>query len=272
MAESKTSSTGTIVAVITLLMGLGVAYGFSKDLLPEVVTEHGHGIDRTINYLLKTTGAVYLIAHIALAVFILKYSKDVPRSGAAVPHKTEVKFALVPVLIMMVISEVGVLVVGLPVFSQIYGEAPENAFQVEVVGKQFEWLVRYPGPDGVFGETDPELIHESQNPLGLVKKDEAARDDIVKRGIVNVPVDRATVVHLRSIDVIHSFTVPLFRTKQDSMPGFTARTVFVPEMTGEFELACAELCGLGHYRMQGKIVVRTEEELEKWLSEQEPWL
>ncbi len=176
------------------------------------------------------------------------------------------------VFLMMAISEIGVLVVGLPVFSQIYGEAPEDAFEVEVVGKQFEWLVRYAGPDGVFGRVDPELVHDSRNPLGLDKGDQAAKDDIVKRGVVTIPVDRTTVIHLRSLDVIHSFTVPLFRVKQDMLPGFTARTMFIPERTGEFELACAELCGLGHFRMQGKIVVKSEESLAQWLSEQEPWL
>jgi cytochrome c oxidase subunit 2 len=62
------------------------------------------------------------------------------------------------------------------------------------------------------------------------------------------------------------------RVKQDTVPGFTAFTQFTPEVTGPFELACAELCGLGHYRMQGTILVESEEDFEQWLSKQEPWL
>jgi len=105
-----------------------------------------------------------------------------------------------------------------------------------------------------------------------VKSDAAARDDIVVRGQLHIPVDRMSIVRLRSLDVIHSFTVPLFRTKQDTLPGYTAYTQFTPEKEGTFELACAELCGLGHYRMQGTVTVQSEEDLAQWLSEQEPWL
>ena len=272
MEDSRKSPLAPLVAGVLLLVGLAIAFGFSRGWLPEVATKHGRGIDRTIRYLLITTGVLYLVGHFALAFFVLRYSKDKPQPRARMPHKVEFRMALIPVLLMMAISEAGVLVVGLPVFGQIYGDAPEDAFEVEVVGKQFEWLVRYPGPDGVFGRVDAELVNDQRNPLGLDKADEAARDDIVKRGVVMIPVDRTTVVLLRSLDVIHSFTVPLFRTKQDTLPGFTARTMFVPEKIGEFELACAELCGLGHYEMKGKVIVNTEEDLEQWLSEQEPWL
>jgi cytochrome c oxidase subunit 2 len=261
-----------ITAVATLIAGLLVAYGFSKEWLPEVATAHGKGIDRTIHYLLISTGVIYILAHFVLAYFIWTFSRDVPRKEAIKEHKTELKIALIPVFLMMAISEVGVLVIGLPVFGQVYGEAPEDAFEVEVTGKQFEWIVRYPGPDGVFGETDPEEVHEPRNPVGLVRSDPAAKDDIVKRGVVTIPVDRTCVVRVRSMDVLHSFTVPLFRTKQDALPGFTGRTMFVPEKLGTFELACAELCGLGHYRMQGTVVVKTQEDFEQWLTEQEPWL
>ena len=272
MHARESSSSAPILAGGLLLVGLLTAYGFSLGWLPEVATAHGKGIDRTIHYLLVTTGILYIVAHLVLSYFVLKYTRDKPQRNAKVPHKTEFKAALLPVFLMMAISEVGVLAIGLPVFGEIYGEPPEDAFEVEVVGKQFEWLVRYPGPDGIFGRVDAELVHDSRNPLGLDKKDVAAKDDIVRRGVVAIPVNRSCVVRLRSLDVIHSFTVPLFRTKQDTLPGFTATTMFLPEKTGEFELACAELCGLGHFRMQGTVVVKTEEEFNQWLGEQEPWL
>jgi cytochrome c oxidase subunit 2 len=272
MARHKNAAFAPLVAGALLLVGLAAIYGFARGWLPESASVHGKGIDRTIHYLMYTTGALYLAGHVALAYFVWKYSKDQPQPGAVVPHRTEFKVALVPVAMMMAISEVGVLVIALPVFGQVYGDAPKDAFEVEVVSKQFEWLIRYPGADGVFGKVDPALVHEARNPIGLDKKDPAAKDDIVKRGVLTLPVERASVVHLRSLDVIHSFTVPLFRVKQDALPGFTATTMFTPERVGTFELACAELCGLGHFRMQGKVEIKTASEMSQWLSEQEPWL
>lgn len=272
MEKAKNAAGIRFLAVVLLLMGLAVVFGFAQGWLPEVHTSHGKGIDRTIRYLMVSTGILYVVSHFALSYMMFQYAKDEPRANAKLNKKLEAKVAIVPVVLMMAVSEVGVLVMGLPVFGEVYGDAPEDAYEVEVVGKQFEWLVRYPGPDGIFGQVRADLVHDSRNPLGLDKKDPAAKDDIVARGIVNIPVDRTTVVHLRSLDVIHSFTVPLFRVKQDTLPGFTARAMFKAETEGTFELACAELCGLGHYRMQGKVVVKTEEDLAQWLSEQEPWL
>jgi len=272
MASGKSRGFGLFFAIVTVAIGVAVAWGFSRGWLPEVASEHGKGVDGVIHYLMWSTGVLFLVGHLALGYFIFKYSKDQAQANAAVSHRTEAKAAIAPVLAMMAVSEIGVLVVGLPVFDEIYGEAPADAITIEVVGKQFEWLVRYAGPDGVFGKVDPKLVHDSRNPLGLDKKDPAAKDDIVKRGVVTIPVDKTCVVNLRSHDVIHSFTVPFFRTKQDTLPGFTARTKFVPTKEGQFELACAELCGLGHYRMQGKVVVMNNEDYEKWLSEQESWL
>ncbi len=252
--------------------GLAMGIGFSLGWLPEANSAHGHGIDRVINYLLVTTGILFLSGCYVLGKFVMRYGRGEAQPNSKVSAKAEAAWAIVPVILMCAISEVGVLATGLPVFTQIYGEPEEGFNEVEVVGKQFEWLVRYPGPDGVFGEVDHAKVHDLRNPVGLVKEDPAAKDDIVVRGMVHVPVDRMTVVRLRSLDVLHSFTVPLMRVKQDTVPGFTAFTQFTPEVTGPFELACAELCGLGHYRMQGTILVESEEDFEQWLSKQEPWL
>jgi cytochrome c oxidase subunit 2 len=182
----------------------------------------------------------------------------------------EWRWAVVPVLVMCVLAEGGVLIVGLPAFREMYVETPKDPYVVEVVAKQFEWLVHYPGPDGQFGAWRAELVRDSSNPLGLDKKDPAVKDDVWVRGQLHLPVDRPVVVRLRALDVIHSFTVPQFRVKQDVIPGFLGRTQFEPTKSGEFELACAELCGLGHYRMRGFITVQPQTEVDKWLSEQDP--
>jgi cytochrome c oxidase subunit 2 len=172
---------------------------------------------------------------------------------------------------MAVIAEVGVLALGLPTWMEVYGEAPEDALVVEVVGKQFEWIIRYPGKDGKFGEASPELVNDARNPLGLDRKDPAARDDVVLRGNLHLPEGRPVSVRLRSHDVLHSFTVPHFRIKQDLVPGFTTSTLFTPTRSGSYEIVCAEVCGLGHYRMRGMAIVEPAGDFEKWLAEQPGW-
>jgi cytochrome c oxidase subunit 2 len=268
---SRTSALAlTVLFVVTMVL---VAWGFrSHDgWLPSLASSHGASIDAVIHYLLGATGILFVAGHLVLAGFVWKYSSPERRDSTEVSSKVEWRWALVPVLLMCVVAEGGVLIVGMPAFTEMYGDAPEDALTIEVVGKQFEWLVHYPGPDGVLGACLPEKVNDSRNPIGLDKKDPASKDDIVTRGRLNLPVDRTVVLRLRALDVIHSFTVPNFRVKQDLIPGFWGRTQFRPTVTGKYELACAELCGLGHFRMQGTVTVQTPEEFETFLSEEEPW-
>jgi cytochrome c oxidase subunit II len=145
---------------------------------------------------------------------------------------------------------------ALSLWAHVMGPAPADAFVVEITGQQFAWNVRYPGPDGIFGRTDPKLINPSAfNFIGLDKDDPAAQDDIVLQNQLVLPEGRPVRVRLRSLDVIHSFFLPNFRVKQDAMPGMTTETWFIPKQAGEYEIACAEHCGLGHYRMRGALFV-----------------
>lgn len=259
------------LAALFVVTALLIAFGFATEgRLPELASRHGASIDAVIRYLLIATGILFLLGHGVLAVFVLRYAGSGPRGSPHASARTEWRWALVPVLVMCVLAEGGVLIVGLPAFAEMYGDAPEDAFVVEVVGKQFEWLVHYPGPDGELGACKAELVNDARNPIGLDRKDAAAKDDIWTRGQLHLPVGRMALVRLRALDVIHSFTVPQFRVKQDLIPGFLGRTQFVPTRSGSFELACAELCGLGHYRMRGFIEVQEEGELAKWLSDQDP--
>jgi cytochrome c oxidase subunit II len=138
--------------------------------------------------------------------------------------------------------------------------------QIEVTGAQFQWYFRYPGPDGVFGHTDAAKFADpaAGNPLGLDPADPAARDDIVSSVMV-VPVGRPVQLHLRAQDVVHSLFIPAMRFKQDTVPGMEIHTQITPTKAGDYEIACAELCGLGHYRMRAVVRVVSEEGFEKWL-------
>jgi cytochrome c oxidase subunit II len=155
--------------------------------------------------------------------------------------------------------------------SERFRPAAPGAVQVEVTGMQFQWYFRYPGPDGKFGATNPELIDPSaggESALGLDPSDAASKDDVVT-GTMYVPVNREVEVILRAHDVIHSFFVPAMRFKQDAVPGLAIHMHFTPITTGDYEIACAELCGMGHYKMHGMLKVVSQEEYDKWLAARE---
>jgi cytochrome c oxidase subunit 2 len=159
---------------------------------------------------------------------------------------------------------------------------PENqSLVVNLTPEQFAWNARYAGPDGVFGRTDIKLIDLQSNPLGVDRSDPAAKDDVTTVNQVYLPVNKPIIVNLRSKDVIHSFNVPEFRVKQDAIPGLTIPIWFIPNVTTaemrqrtgnpqfQYEIACAQLCGLGHYRMRGFVTVLSTEEFQKWMDDEQ---
>ena len=146
--------------------------------------------------------------------------------------------------------------------------AESQAVVVKVVAEQFAWNVQYPGPDGKFGRTDIKLV-SADNPLGLDRSDPNAKDDITTINQLNLPVDRPILVHLSSKDVIHSFGLYEMRVKQDAIPGMTIPVWFIPNRVGEYEIACSQLCGLGHFRMRGFITIQSAADYQKWYDDQE---
>ena len=182
-------------------------------------------------------------------------------------------------------SEIGVAVVeavlligfAIPLWAARVDERPpeSESVVVQVTGEQFAWNMHYPGPDGVFGQTDIHLIDLQTNPLGLDRSDPAAMDDVTTLNQLYLPVDTPIILMLKTKDVIHSFGVPELRVKQDAIPGLTVPMWFVPTVTTadmrtqkgnpdfQYEIACAQLCGLGHYRMRGFVTVETAEEFQQ---------
>jgi cytochrome c oxidase subunit 2 len=146
--------------------------------------------------------------------------------------------------------------------------AESEATVVRVVAEQFAWNIHYPGPDGKFGRTDIKLV-SADNPLGLDRTDPNAKDDITTINQLNLPVDRPVLVHLSSKDVIHSFGLYEMRVKQDAIPGMTIPVWFIPNRIGEYEIACSQLCGLGHFRMRGFITIQSAANYQKWFDDQE---
>jgi cytochrome c oxidase subunit 2 len=165
-------------------------------------------------------------------------------------------------------AEVALLVLfSIPVWSRRVDALPAEAEStvVRVVAEQFAWNVHYPGADGVFGRTRIQLVNPD-NPLGLDRRDPAGRDDITTINRLNLPVDRPVIVHLSTKDVIHSFGLPQMRIKQDATPGIVQPVWFTPTQTGEWDIACSQLCGLGHFRMRGVYAIQTQEQFAAWLA------
>jgi cytochrome c oxidase subunit 2 len=184
--------------------------------------------------------------------------------------------------VAIVIAEM-VLLVGyaIPAWAKRVKQFPaeSEATVVRVVGEQFAWNMQYPGADGKFGRTDIKLV-SSDNPLGLDRSDPNAKDDITTINQLNVPVDRPVLVQLSSKDVIHSFGQYEMRVKQDAIPGLQIPVWFIPTVTTtamrqkigkpdfEYEIACSQLCGLGHFRMRGYVTVQTADDYQKWMADQ----
>jgi cytochrome c oxidase subunit 2 len=139
---------------------------------------------------------------------------------------------------------------------------------VRIVGEQFAWNIHYPGPDGRFGRTDIRRV-TADNPLGLDRTDPNAKDDITTINQLFLPENRPAIVQLSSKDVIHSFGLIEMRVKQDAIPGMTMPVWFIPTRRGDYEIACSQLCGLGHFRMRGFVTIQSEAEFRKWLDDQE---
>jgi cytochrome c oxidase subunit II len=144
--------------------------------------------------------------------------------------------------------------------------SPQQSVVVRVVAEQFSWNVHYPGADGTFGRTSLDLV-SSDNPLGLDRGDAAAKDDITTINELHLPIDRPVIVYLSSKDVVHSFGLPQMRIKQDAIPGLVQPVWFTPSRIGQWEIACSQLCGLGHYRMRGFYSVQSASAFDEWVAQ-----
>lgn len=223
------------------------------------------GLDSLYYWILGITGVAYIVVQLLLGYLIWKFSDRPGAKGLYWhdSHKMEVGWTVGTAAVL-----IPIVMVGLNLWSGVYSPPPADAVEVEVVGAQFQWDMRYPGPDGVFGRVNPALI-SLENPLGIDPNDPASADDFSLTNQLGLPVNRPVVLHLRSKDMQHSFFLPRHRVKQDLQAGMSILTWFVPTEVGEFEIACAELCGLGHYRMRAFLTVMEPGDYQNWLVEQQ---
>jgi cytochrome c oxidase subunit 2 len=215
-------------------------------------------------------GIVFVAAQGALGLFVWQY-RDRPDAKKVEYSHGNIKLEVVWTVLTAVLF-VGLNLMGSNVWArERFAPAEAGSVPVEVTGMQFAWYFRYPGPDGKYGATSAKLMDPSaggEAAVGLNTSDPAAKDDVVT-GTMYLPVDREVDLSLRAVDVIHSFFVPQLRFKQDTVPGLNIHMHIRPTAIGEYEIACAELCGLGHYKMHGMVHVVSQEDFDKWLAARE---
>ncbi len=215
-------------------------------LMPETVSTFGPALDHMYYVILWITGIVFFATEITLLVFLVKYRHKEGRKAEYIhgSNKAEVIWTAIPFVIVM-----GLAFYSKGLWDEIRDPAriPADAYPIHVMGAQFEWTATYAGSDGQFGTSD----------------------DFASLNALHIAVDQPVVVQLEAEDVIHSFFLPEFRVKQDAVPGMTTPVWFEATRTGEFTLACAELCGLGHYRMGGTVIVHSQADFQDWLAEQQ---
>jgi cytochrome c oxidase subunit 2 len=212
--------------------------------LPRNVSPEGAEIDSLFYIILWITGGVFVLTQLLLVYYLFRYEAVHCKLPVRYTHgifKLEVGWTLVT----------GVVLVFLAFYSQfevwdkLYAEQPKDpGVEVEVLGRQFEWRLRYPGADGQLGTAD----------------------DIFHVNDLHVPVGEPVLVWLKAEDVLHSFYLPNFRVKQDLVPGMKIPIWFTPSEVGQFDLYCTELCGWGHYTMTGRLTVETDEQFAEWLA------
>jgi len=251
------------VVLILLVVGSLVFHFLSPWTFTEIATQWSL-IDTTVDITFIVCGIVFVLVNLFTAYCVIKFRHRPGHKAHYEPesHKLEI--------FLTVFTSIGValmLAPGLVAWGD-FVRVPEGAMQVEALGRQWHWSYRFPGEDGVFGNTDVRQM-SPDNPLGVDPADGAGQDDvIVSQPILHLPLGQDTHLLLRSTDVLHNYTVPQFRVKMDLVPGMVTYQWFTPTVIGTYEVLCEELCGVGHFAMRSKVVVDSVEDFADWLDAQ----
>lgn len=240
--------------------------------MPANASAHGYELDRISVYVHWLM--LFLFLGWGLYFIYVLYRFRASRNPVANYHGTKSHISTYSEVAVAIIE--AVLLIGFSIPAWARWVAPHrpavNPLEIRVVSEQFAWNIHYPGPDRHFGKTDVKLV-SSSNALGLDLNDPHAKDDIVTVNQLHLEVNRAVTIRLSAKDVIHSFGLPVMRVKQDAIPGMEMPVSFTPVKTNngqKWEIACAQLCGLGHYRMRGELIVQSKKDFEAWLATNAP--
>jgi cytochrome c oxidase subunit 2 len=270
--------------IVFMIGGLGLFFWYSITYFDSydlpLASEHGKLTDKLFWITMVISVAAFVIISIVMFVFIYQYQYREGQKAKYYPdnHYLELAWTIIPAIVLALL-----IFTGLRAWNDITGPASKDAEVVEVIGQQFAWTARYPGKkDGVLGKVNYKLI-DATNEFGLDLKDKYSFDDF-KSAELHLPVDTEVLLKIRAKDVLHSVFLPHFRVKMDAVPGMPTQFKFKATLTTQqmrdklgnpnfnYELACAEICGYGHFSMKMNVVVEDVETYKQWKLSQEAWL
>jgi cytochrome c oxidase subunit 2 len=271
--------------IVFLVLGFVGVYVCNDLLFDKTLLAHpaasiqGEKVDQMLWITIAITGIVFIVTQILLFWFSYKYQEQENRKVFFFAHSTKLEliWTAIPAITLTVL-----VIFGLRNWFYFTGDAPKNAMVVEVTGKQFGWIFRYPGKDAVFGKKYYKNIDPASNSVGIIWDDKYAQDDILTEQTMYVVKGQPVKLIIGSRDVIHDVGLSAFRLKMDAVPGIPTTMWFTPkfttkemrEITGNpnytYEISCDQLCGNGHYSMKGVIEVVEQEEYDLWMAKQKP--
>lgn len=280
--KAQTNSTIAVLLVIMFVLGVWGIWEchklFDGKMLPIAACKTGENYDSMFKVTIIVTGIVFFLTQAILFWFCFLYQAKDKRTSFYFPHnnKLEIIWTTIPAIAMAIL-----VAIGLKNWFDVTSPAPADAKVVEIVGKQFNWIIRYPGKDNELGKRDFRKINDANNVLGLDWTDPHNMDDVIaQNGELHLVVNKPVKLLIGSRDVIHDVGLPHFRLKMDAVPGITTTLWFTPSITTEqmkaitqnpdfvYEISCDQLCGKGHYSMRGTIIVETQQEYDKWMASQ----
>jgi cytochrome c oxidase subunit II len=285
-AERVDASNGAnaTLFIVFMIASLGLFFWYSfayfDDYTLPVASEHGVKTDSLFWITMAVTVVAFTIISIFMFIFLYKYQYKEGRKATFYPdnHYLELAWTIIPALVL-----VGLIFTGLNEWNKITAPASKEAEVVELVAQQFAWTARYPGvKDNTLGKYNFKHI-DAINEFGLDLTDKNTFDDF-KSLELHLPKGKEVLLKIRAKDVLHSVYLPHFRVKMDAVPGMPTQFKFVATKTTQemrdeignqnfnYELACAEICGRGHFSMKMTVIVHEEAEYEQWKKTQEAWL
>mgnify|MGYP000704633617 CR=1 FL=1 len=222
-------------------------------------------MDDTITLTLWVGGVVFIAVCLFMIYCVFKFSYKENRRAEYKPEDNKLEKILT---IATTLGVIALLAPGLIVWNQ-FVNVPKNAIEIDVMAWQWGWQYRLPGEDGKLGNTKVVNINDN-NPFGIILEDPNGKDDVlIQSEEINLQNNIPVKILLRSVDVLHNWYVPQFRAKMDAVPGVVTYYWFEPNKVGEYEVLCAEYCGVGHYAMRGSVLVKDEQDYKNWIQEQE---
>ena len=271
-----------LLMLVFMVVGGGLFFwsfseNFSK-MNPPVASVHGHAMERMFWTTMTVIGIAFVLTHVLLFVYSYKYQHKEGRRAYFFSHnnKIEVIWTIIPAIVMAAL-----IFSGWKAWTRITGPAPKDSVVVEMMGKQYNWLVRYPGRDEKLGVINYRLI-DAVNEFGFDFNDKSGLDDFTA-GEVHVPKGHPVLIKIRARDVLHAVYAPHFRVQMYAVPGMPTRFWFTPTTTTDemraklgnpkfnYEIACNQICGRGHFAMKINIIVDEPEDYVAWVAAQKPF-